>query len=91
MFTLEQAISYHLQGSFYPPLPQAYVAPAVEAVSFMQMGEYEVLIPLPSDLNPLPRTAKNYDGEWFVTASDLFESLRLDSHKFGDLVADYED
>ncbi len=89
MFTLEQALSYHLQGNFYPALPQAYVAPALEAIEFVQQGEFEVIIFLPEGLNPLPRTAKQHDDKWYVTASDLFDALRLGDHKFGDLVTEY--
>lgn len=85
--TLEQAISYHLSGNFYPPLPQAYVKPALEALEFFKYGEYEGIVYLPADLNPLPRKAiQTEDGEVYVSASDLVDALRLDSHKFGDFL-----
>lgn len=89
MLTLEQAVSYHLQGNFYPPLPQAYVPLALEAIKWVHEGEFGVVINLPSDLNPMPRTAKQHGDEWYVFASDLYDALRLDGHKFGDLVAEY--
>jgi hypothetical protein len=89
MLNLEQAVSYHLQGNFYPALPQAYVAPALEAIEWVRQGEFDVIIFLPENLNPLPRQAKQHNGVWYVTSSDLFDVLRLGDHKFGDLVAEY--
>lgn len=86
MQNLDQALSYHLQGNFFPPLPQAYIEPAKEAIEFVRQGEFEVIIFLPENLNPLPRNAKKHNDQWYVTASDLFDALRLGDHKFGDLV-----
>ena len=86
MLDLKQALSYHLQGNFYPPLPQAYVEPALEAIKWVREGEFGVVIYLPSDLNPMPRAAKKHEDQWYVFSADLFDALRLGDHKFGDLI-----
>jgi len=85
MITLEQAISYHLSTNFFPPLPQDYVKPALEALEFFSYGEWEGIVYLPANLNPMPAKAiETEDGEIYVSASDLVEALKLDSHKFGE-------
>lgn len=82
MLTIEQAVSVHLQSNFYPALPQAYVAPAVEALDFVRQGEFEVIVYLPADINPRPANAKMHQDQLYITASDLVDVLRLDDSSF---------
>lgn len=58
---------------FFPPLPRAYGALAVQAVDLVNGEAGGVLIPLPTDLQPVPRLAT--DGH--VRAVDLVDCLRL--------------
>lgn len=84
MLTLEQAVSEHLLHNFYPSLPKSYVAPAVEALEWVRQGEFDVIIYLPKNLNPLPSKAKEHNGVWYVTASDLVDTLRLTDYTYGE-------
>jgi len=72
-------MSWHLSGNFYPPLPQGYIDPAIEARDACLDGDFDRLIDLPADLNPMPRQAQqSEDGSWQVVAIHLIEILRLE-------------
>lgn len=39
--TLEQQLSWHLQGNHYPPIPQAMIPACVQAIEAMKDGDAE--------------------------------------------------
>ena len=80
--TLEQKVKEHLLRNFYPALPQAYVAPAIEALEWVKQGEFEVIVYLPADINPRPVSAKLHQDQLYVTASDLVDSLQMHDPAF---------
>jgi hypothetical protein len=73
---LRPAIAAHLAGNFYPPLPLDYVEPVVEAIDRAIDEDFDRMIRLPGDINPVPRTAEAVDellGGWEIRAGELLE------------------
>lgn len=75
---LTQALSAHLGSNFYPPLPQAYVAPLERAINRVNAGEnpWNSEIILPHDIDPRPRRSRVTDKQVRVTTGDLIDSCR---------------
>lgn len=72
------AVSIHLSGNFYPPLPQDYVPLAVEARDACLEADWNRPITIPANINPVPRQAQQMeDGSWQVSAAQLLDVLRL--------------
>jgi hypothetical protein len=47
--TIEQQISWHLQGNHYPPIPQVMVDACVQAIEALKDGDANREIPMPFD------------------------------------------
>lgn len=45
--SLEQQLSWHLQGNHYPPIPQAMIPVCIEAIDAVIEQDPDRLIPLP--------------------------------------------
>lgn len=86
----EMGMRAYLQSRFYPPLPEGYVAPALEAIDLCNAGDYSAYVMLPEGLNPLPREAEEVDGVVQVEAGHLVGILRLD-HVIENDEEDWED
>lgn len=71
-------MSWHLSGNFYPPLPQAYVEPAVRAYELCAQGDHGETVVIPKDIDPVPAKATAHDDGWHITAGALADALRLD-------------
>ena len=73
-----QVVSIHLSGNFYPPLPQDYVEPAVQARDLCADGDYDATVVIPFGVNPAPRDAVEKEDGWHIGAARLLDILRLD-------------
>lgn len=74
---VRQALSWHLTGNFFPPLPaDKYVEPLLEAIDHCVAEDYNAVVVLPIDTNPVPRTATREPDGWHVTASNLVDACR---------------
>ena len=74
---LRTAIGANLQGNFFPPLPLDYVEPIIDAIEAAQDEDFDRMIRLPGDINPVPRDAEPVDellGGWEVRAGTLLEA-----------------
>jgi hypothetical protein len=45
--TLEDQITWHLQGNHFPPIPKSMVKPCIEAIDAANEGDWDKLISLP--------------------------------------------
>jgi hypothetical protein len=45
--TLEDQITWHLQGNHFPPIPKSMVKPCMEAIDAANEGDWDKLISLP--------------------------------------------
>jgi hypothetical protein len=68
---LEMAISYHLQGNHYPPVPLSMVEPCIEAIDAYYNEDYNQLIKMPEGVL--------YRGSTFAPASAIVEQHHLDA------------
>jgi len=74
---LTLGISLHLSTNFFPPLPQDYVEPLLEAIDCYREGG-DGWVFLNEDINPIPRRAQ-WDEEveaWAVLPAELLENCR---------------
>lgn len=78
--SLNQALSIHLSGNFYPPLPTDYVEPIIEALTAVAGGDPENGIALPEGIQPVPRLAWEDNGTIYVSAIDLVEITRAEPY-----------
>lgn len=81
---LRTAISLHLSSNFYPPLPQGYVQPAIEAIEAYldALPDLDVVtepIDLDPTLNPMPRLARVTDDGVTISVASLISVLRLEA------------
>jgi hypothetical protein len=80
-----QMISLHLSGNFYPPLPQAYVEPAVQAMEACELEDWTKPVTIPAGTDPMPRAGKALpDGSVEIEAARLLDILRLEVPYDGD-------
>jgi hypothetical protein len=86
MTTIQEALTNHFNYNMVPTLPATYVEPAMEALKWVKQGEFEVIVYLPSDINPRPLVAKTHQDFIYVTASDLVDALKIDSPEFYNLL-----
>lgn len=77
-----QALTVHLQSNHYPPLPDAYVALAQQAIEKANAGEWDEFLPLSKEIvlsGVLPRETRVRAGLGFViTVGEAVEILHLD-------------
>ena len=71
-------VSIHLSQNFYPPLPQDYVEPAVQARDLCMNGDYDSTVVIPFGVDPTPRDAIEREDGWHIGAARLLDILRLD-------------
>jgi hypothetical protein len=87
----EMGMRAYLQSRFYPPLPEGYVGPALEAIDLCNAGDYSAYVSLPSDINPQPREVEeDGEGNLVVEAAHLVGILRLE-HVIENDEEDWED
>ena len=68
--SLEQSISYHLQGNHYPSVPLYMVQPCIDAIEAYNNGDYEELIKLPHPI---------YNGKAEAPAYKIIEAHHLEA------------
>lgn len=83
--TLEQQLSWHLQGNHYPPIPQAMIPVCIEAIDAYWEDDTNRLIPLPKMEDGFQIRWR--DGNTSAPAWAVIEHAHLDAW----LVDDYEE
>lgn len=79
MVSMRQALSWHIKGNHYPPLPDEYIDLAEEAINLWNDGmDADTLIPISENLEVIPRCVKIVDYTPVVELGDLLEILHLD-------------
>ena len=68
---LEVALSYHLQGNHYPPVPLSMVEPCIEAIDAYYDEDYNKLIEMPEGVS--------YKGNTHAPAWAIVEQHHLDA------------
>jgi hypothetical protein len=68
---LEMALSMHLQGNHYPPVPLSMVQPCIEAIDAYWDEDYNKLIEMPEGVS--------YRGSNLAPASAIVEQHHLDA------------
>lgn len=76
--TLEEQIAMHLQGNFYPPVPQSMVTACVESIHAINELDSARLVALP-------------EGVRWLGATEAPAYAIADSHRLDPWLADYED
>jgi len=71
--SLWQAVAIHLQSNHYPPVPSEMVDPCLRAIKYIERGDYQHNVRLPSGVS-YRRTGKS-----IVPACVLAESFHLDA------------
>jgi hypothetical protein len=69
--TLEDQITWHLQGNHFPPIPKTMVQPCIEAIDAYNEDNPERLISLPEGVG--------YKGLTVAPASAIIEAHHLES------------
>jgi len=69
--SLEKALTWHLQGNHYPPVPTSMVGPCKRAISAVNRGKNDAKIKLPEGIS--------YRGEKHAPASAIVEGHNLHS------------
>lgn len=68
--TLEEKLSWHLNGNLYPPMPDSLIPVCVEAITLAENGEdLHKVLTLP---DPIKRAGKSE-----ITAKQLILSIKL--------------
>ena len=68
---LEMALSIHLQGNHYPPVPRSMVEPCIDAIDAYYDEDYQRLITLPAPIT--------WRGQDSAPASAIIEAHHLDA------------
>lgn len=68
---LDEQITWHLQGNFFPPVPLSMVEVCVKAIEYYNSGDTEKLIGLPEGVG--------YKGLTAAPAYAIIEAHRLDT------------
>ena len=66
---LEMAISIHLRGNHYPPVPLSMVAPCIEAIDAYYDEDYDKLIEMPEGVS--------YRGDTHAPAHAIIDQHHL--------------
>lgn len=69
--SLEQAITYHLRGNHFPPVPTSMVQPCIEAIEACNNEDYDAEIKMPEGIT--------YRGRKTAPASAIVEGHHLDA------------
>jgi hypothetical protein len=69
--SLEQQLSMHFSSNCYPPIPQAMIPTAIEAIDAYWEDDLSRMIPLPEGVS--------FRGSDEVSASNVIDSYRLDA------------
>ena len=80
--SLEQQLSWHLQGNHYPPIPQVMIQPFMEAIDAYHEDDLNKLIKLPFDgvdREGNPFQIRWRDGSDHAPAWALIEHGHLDT------------
>ncbi|CAB4137290.1 hypothetical protein UFOVP325_28 [uncultured Caudovirales phage] len=77
--TLEQAITWHLQGNFYPPVPTSMVQPCIKAIELANeaIADGEEYLGNLTDEVALPEGI-TWRGNTFASVLGMIEGHRLD-------------
>ena len=68
---LESALSMHLQGNHYPPVPLSMVQPCIDAIDAIWEEDYNKLIEMPEGVS--------YKGQTHAPAWAIAEQHHLDA------------
>ena len=77
---LRAALSWHLRANHYPPLPEAYVEVAEQAIDAANEGRWDDFLSLPQavlDSGVVPRAAIEDDGHTVITVATAVEIMHL--------------
>ncbi len=73
---LEQALSWHLSGNHYPPLPGELIPVAKAAIEKANEGEWDFEIPMPDNID--------FRDQRTVSVALAVETMHLDAFIQGD-------
>lgn len=75
--TLRQAVSAALASNHYPPIPQEYVSPVLEAITACNDGmhgdDIDITVVKPTGMIPKLAHVVDTDGTLVISAADLVE------------------
>lgn len=72
---LKGALSWHLTGNHFPPLPYEYVEPLYTALVLVANNLPTDVVEIPEGIQPVPgRAVENDEGVLVIQAADLVEA-----------------
>jgi hypothetical protein len=69
--SLEQIITWHLTGRFYPSIPTSMVKPCLEAIKNAKSGDWDLLVNLPEGIT--------FKGSTQAPTIDIIQAHRLEA------------
>lgn len=69
--SMDQALTWHLRGNHYPPVPTSMVGPCKRAISAVNRGKHDAKIKLPEGIS--------WRGQKHAPAHAIVEGHHLDS------------
>lgn len=75
VWSLRQAVSASLEGNHYPPVPQEYVSPVLEAITAVNEGRHgdDIDLSAVESTGMVPVLAHDVGGTLMISAIDLVQ------------------